>query len=254
MYGGRIPISRQKRILNYVTCYIYIKGITSQILPNGSPLLDEKLRLCGKRTYVWTCFNCNYQMTITLFCGIRVCRNPGCIAARERKTVEKYYEYVAGMMSPWFMTVTLRGHHELSFGPKSRLDKAFNSLVRYYKAQKDPSGRPIWRGYIKALELEPKEDGFFYHLHIIYDGVKLSKSVLSKKWAEYTKDSMVVDVRPISSRDEAVAYVVKYCTKSVNLPISFMEYRRIRKMRFLSSHGCKRVFKRERTACPSCGV
>lgn len=249
----------QKKYHNYVTCYTYKLGITPRRGVPSKPLkipktIAERLRECGtikKRAY---CENGCHEKEIVLYCGIRICRNPGCVADRDRRTIFKYYSYVAGMSNPWFITLSYANHHPLSFGPKNQLDKAFSSLVAYYRAQKAPGGASLLAGYIKVLELVPKEDSFYWHLHVIMDlRDGLTKSKLSELWQKFTKTSMVVDCQRIYDRSMAVAYVTKYCTKAINLPLSHEQYLKIRKMRFLSSHGCVAKFKTIPLSCPLCG-
>jgi len=183
-------------------------------------------------------------------CGNRICQKDACVRSRISRTKRKYVEKVKQMKTPRFMTLTYAGHHELSFSVKNEIDGCWKTLSQYLRRK-----NAIFR-YVKALELVQKEDGYYYHLHLIYDGKYIPFKKLQEKWLEYTKTTHRVSIERVKSRFKAVNYVTKYICKGSQIGLKINDFIKIRKMQFFSSYGKFdpiTIDKLEILLCPICG-
>jgi hypothetical protein len=116
-----------------------------------------------------------------------------------------------------FVTLTLK---------HSRIPLA-DQIRRLYASFKKLRTKPLWKrtteGGCLILEVKwelPDADslrgGWHVHLHAIVEGNWIAQRELSAAWLEATGDSTIVDIRPVSSAQNAAHYLTKYVTKSVD--------------------------------------
>jgi hypothetical protein len=119
---------------------------------------------------------------------------------------------VGGMANPQFVTLTVKNGPDLA-ERVAHLWRAFGKLRR----------RQQWRariaGGVALLEVTCSErTGWHPHLHLVVDaragvGVGELQQVLVGLWRALTRDSQVLDVRPLTAVREAA----KYCAKLVDI-------------------------------------
>lgn len=238
---------------------------------------DESLLACGKRKVVLRCKNtdcweheAHYYITPHT-CGIRICKEPKCLAKRVFRATRKYEDKVNQMKTPRFLTLTIRGwQDEVSRKHLDLLHACWKVFSQYYRRK-----RKIW-AYIKAIEIADTEYfvgpflesayGYFYHMHVIYDGQYIPFDSMQEKWKEITKahvgeESHRVEISKPKARFKIHSYIAKYIGKGSDLEISTESYIGIRKCQFFASW-CDReilIFLKvqhevcPKIMCPACG-
>lgn len=187
-------------------------------------------------------------------CHNRICKKPACVKSRYVRTTKNYLPKVEQMKRPRFMTLTIKEVMDLDFKSKERVDYAFKLLIQYLKR-----GRFV-RRYVKALEVEKRDSGWFFHLHIIFEGRYIHKPKLSRKWEQFTGGSYIVDISEIRDRIKVGSYVTKYISKGSILNLSVDQFMLIRKMQFFATGGKfiknfkKETYRFEKIYCGICGL
>lgn len=177
---------------------------------------------------------------------------------------KKYDPKLNTFKDPRFLTLTLRGFHPLDRRVHERLNYAWKRMSLILRKN------GYVKGYIKVTELVARPnmlvDGkeiprYYWHLHIIYDGVYIPAEILRSFWKQYTKDSNWVHVSRVRKNFSASAYIRKYITKLVYDNMDLTEYIKVYKMKLISSYGCvdelETLIEIEVTSiklkCPICG-
>lgn len=66
------------------------------------------------------------------------------------------------------------------------------------------------------VKRRPDSHTWHPHIHMLVEGVYVSKQTLSAAWLEITGDSMVVDIKWVRDPDRAAYYAAKYAGKGVH--------------------------------------
>jgi hypothetical protein len=157
------------------------------------------------------------------------------------------------MKHPRFITLTYAGHHSLSSQAKNDLRSCLHLLLQHLRRKNKINS------YVCALEVKRNPDGYYLHLHLIYDGQFIPFGLLQSLWKKYTKTSHRVHITAVRDRIRAISYLTDYvCKGSVLSDLSVWDYLPIMRMRFFSSWCracCKPVIIRELWEgfyCPIC--
>jgi len=173
-----------------------------------------KVRACG-RLPVYRCDvgggGCGAEHARRVFrCGDRLC--PWCAMYRGYRLAERLAPLVLGMANPQLLTLTVKNGPDLA-ERVAHLWRAFGRLRR----------RRPWRvriaGGVALLEVTcSARTGWHPHLHLVVDagagvGAGELQRVLVGLWRAITRDSQVLDARPLTDVREAA----KYCAKLADI-------------------------------------
>lgn len=107
------------------------------------------------------------------------------------------------------LTLTVRHTDEPLANLIDKLTQSFKELRRL----------KLWSRNVHAgiafLEVK-RSNGWHPHLHILMISKFIPHSDLRKAWMHITKDSEIVDIRPVKDTDTAVSYVAKYASKPLD--------------------------------------
>lgn len=211
--------------------------------------IQERIHNCGKgipfRCNNPLCFeqrNEEYRRVIRQYCGIRICQNKECIEKRKQKIQKSYQAKLNSFKDPRFLTLTLKGYHPMKKEVLSRLNYAWKRLSVLLRK----SG--FIRSYIKVAEFTQHEwvdvhgeyhFTYFWHLHVLYDGVYIAAELLRTAWKQYTKDSTWIHITRVKKNFSASAYLTKYLNKLATDDLDIDEYMSVYKMKLISSWNCK---------------
>jgi hypothetical protein len=165
--------------------------------------------------YVHRCFilkctgpGCPTRRTVKARCGRRTC--PECRARDYCRLRRKYGPALNAFKQPRLLTLTLRNTPNLTRETVKRLRNGMRQLwVRL---------GPRVRGGFYAIEPINTGRGWHVHVHVVVDSVYLPQAELVRLWQEITGDSFIVDIRTAFSPQGALKYVLKYLTKSPDVP------------------------------------
>jgi hypothetical protein len=108
-----------------------------------------------------------------------------------------------------FLTLTL----------KHRDEKLGNTVDRLLRCFKELRRTKLWvmnvKGGIGFIEAKVT-NGWHVHLHVLITGRYLPYQELRKTWLKITKDSFVIDIRPVKGKKEVIGYVCKYVSKPLD--------------------------------------
>lgn len=110
-----------------------------------------------------------------------------------------------------FLTLTLRS----TTAPLvDQIDRLYSCFGRFRHRKKILGSI---RGGIAFLELTiNRTTGLWHpHLHVLFEGSYLDKTLASITWKDVTGDSFIVDIRQIRSARHAAGYVAKYASKGL---------------------------------------
>lgn len=142
------------------------------------------------------------------YCHDRFCRP--CSTAKAHQVREALSTRL-GKSDLRFVTLTLRHTDQPLKDQIRRLNSSFRKL----------RSLEFWRkgvtGGVSFLELKRSKQGTHWHphLHLIIDSKYLPQKELSRLWLKCTGDSYIVDIREVTSTEEATKYVTKYVTKPI---------------------------------------
>jgi hypothetical protein len=134
-----------------------------------------------------------------------------CGAERSRVIAANVLERL-GKAPARFLTLTLAARDEPLADTVTRLYKCFARLRT----------RKLWKqsvtGGVAFLEVKRSRDArhWHVHLHALVQGRYLHNHALSATWRKITGDSYVVDIRLVTSHDNATRYVAKYASKPLD--------------------------------------
>jgi len=184
--------------------------------------IQERMHKCKTKTVVLGHVHgeCEYEKKIPVACHVRICSK--CEDQRRISVFRKYYEGILQMKHPKMLTVTYYGHHPLSARVKWELEGYMRSFIKRIirKIMKMPGKYEV--RYLRVIEFVPKDDGYYYHYHLIIDMPYISQKWLSEAWLGVTGESKVIDIRSLERTDKrgkrrVLNYVLKYVTKPMKI-------------------------------------
>jgi hypothetical protein len=251
-YIGALPPDQAAHIKN-----IPVKEIISSFSAGDfSKLVDlaDQLRTCG----AYLLFRDYFTLGMIRLAGACFCKKhlicPLCAIRRGAKFLKSYLHKLESiqennsLLKPYLITFTVKNGHSLherfntlSFSMKKYLQQRRNHLKNkgpYVEACK--ASAAVWSYEFK----KGKNSGLWHpHIHAIWlCEIPPDQEQLSKDWLNVTKDSFIVDVRPINTQDDAVGgflEVFKYAVKFAELPLAdnWEGYRVLNGRRLISSFG-----------------
>ncbi|MGP1681407.1 MAG: protein rep [Giesbergeria sp.] len=141
-------------------------------------------------------------------CKHRLC--PMCGEARSKRLMADAQALVMRMDAPKFVTLTPRSTDDEL---KVRVKHLRDSFARLRRSK-------MWRMKfgkgISVVEVthNKKTDQWHPHIHCIVDGTYCDQAKLSEAWKQATGDSMIVHIRAVPVRSDAIRYVSKYASKT----------------------------------------
>lgn len=130
-------------------------------------------------------------------------------------------------LQPYLLTLTVKNGPDLQ-ERQAHLAKSLRKLLDHRRNFNANVPRAPWtelcraEGAVYTLELTNKGNGWHPHCHmIILAASKPSQSAISEEWHRITRDSMIVDCRPITGDPaEGFMEVFKYAVKFSDLTLS----------------------------------
>lgn len=167
-------------------------------------------RTCGSDAYVLQSLeNPNIYRIAGSSCHDRFCLP--CARERSNAIALNVLERVKGKTLR-FLTLTVKSTDETLENRLDHLYLSFQALRR----------RAFWRqkvtGGVAFLELTWNEtkQRWHPHFHILIEGAYLPWRKLKAIWWDITKDSHIIDIRPVRDTQTAARYVTKYCGRPFN--------------------------------------
>ena len=144
-------------------------------------------------------------------CRLRWC--PMCSQARYNTIRHAVSNWLKGIRSPKFFTVTMRNCNTPLHEQIDRLYKAFKDLRRH-KGLKSRIRGGVWFFQVKR----GKNSGQWHpHLHILLDSDYIPKRELSLEWFMATGNSFIIDIRKVEDPEKVSDYVSRYCARPARL-------------------------------------
>lgn len=202
---------------------LYVQYVSDRVV--------SRLKSCYSAHY----FSCPehpfYGVVSRFACKCRVCKN--CRKFRQRILYRKYYPRLFRFRHARFMTLTYRDHSlHLERSIVDQINRSFKVLMKRMRRH----GYIVNR-YLKVLEVKNNDAGWFYHVHVIYEGSMIDHSDLMEFWHHATNfTSFVVDITPVINIQRASSYITKYLKKSVELDVTPEEYASLYGVQFYSSY------------------
>lgn len=208
------------------------------------------------------------RLKVRRYCQIRICKHPRCRRKREDKLKAQFEAKLNSFRDPRFLTLTLKDYHSLTRVPLERLNYAWKRLSRLIRKA------GYLKSYIKVIELNQHEyiDSnmeyhmvYFWHIHVVYDGIYIAADVLRAAWKQYTTDSNWIQIERVKRNFSAAAYLRKYLQKMSYDDIDIDEYYKVYKMKLVSSYNCGQEVETlleysilclniKTSKCPHCGT
>lgn len=214
-----------------------ISHIETEFQKSGSPHLQavrDGLIECGNYLHFrhypsrsqTRLFNANFCKK-HLFC-------PLCAIRRASKSLSSYLERYKAIraqnpnLTPYMVTLTVKNGDDL-IERYNHLTKSLSTLVKNRRrALTSKNSRHTTefkkiQAAVGSFEFTNKGNGWHPHVHIIAmlnDGETIDQAKLSQEWLKVTKDSFIVDVRPIGDKDDPIkgfVEVFKYALKFSDL-------------------------------------
>ena len=140
-------------------------------------------------------------------CHLRWC--PLCAEARAGFLAGSVRAWYKSARSPKLLTLTLR-HTDTPL--PHQIDLLYNSFrkLRRSKYIRDRVRGGIWFFQIKWSK---KTDAWHPHIHALIDSYFIPQQQIRQRWAKYTHDSDVVDIRACWSPESAANHVGRYATR-----------------------------------------
>lgn len=218
-----------------------------------------RLELCGN----YLVFHHYYTEGLIRLAGLRSCKQhllcPLCAIRRGAKALKAYLDKYKTLkaadvlLTPYLVTFTVKNGEDL-LRTFQHLQGAYKKLLNRRRHWFKGTRGARWteavkaRGAVWSYEVTNKGKGWHPHLHAIWLSHEApDKQALRAEWEAITKDSFMVDVRPIDRADPAEGFceVFKYFTKFSELsPEHNVEvYETFKGKRLLDSFGCFRGVK-----------
>jgi len=223
--------------------------------------LEGDLCGCGN----WMLFRHYYKIDLVRLANIKTCKKPLmcqlCAIRRASKSLQAYlnrFEVIVAEkpdLKPYFLTLTVTNGDDL----KERFEHLKSSFNKYNLRRRKflSTGTRFCElnkihGAVYSYEFTNKDNGWHPHLHILclcnpndlpdfpIDGTGRQKSLskLSLEWGQITKDSFIVDFRPISGIKgfiEVFKYALKFSDLSPEL--NYHAYRVLKGKRLTGAFG-----------------
>jgi len=165
------------------------------------------------RTRAWFARNNSTGLVRVLSntCKLRWC--PVCAKSLTYFITNQSVSWLDRVKSPKFITFTLRHSH-------SPLRDQIEALYRFFRHMRTHS---LWKRKVKGgiwffqVKYNPDTDEYHPHLHCLLDSQFIPQHSLSMIWQSITKDSKIVDIRPVRNRASAARYVARYCASPGNI-------------------------------------
>jgi hypothetical protein len=169
--------------------------------------------LTNCRKFAWFSRNVetNKVSVISNSCRLRWC--PICSRGRAGYIIHNLKPWIAGLVRPRFLTLTLKHSNAPLSDQISTIYKHFR-MLRKHKWFRSRVAGGVWFFQIK---LSSKADQWHPHIHCILHGKYLPHSELSKLWLRITGSSPVVDIRAVRDPEEAADYVARYSARPAQL-------------------------------------
>lgn len=173
---------------------------------------------------------------------------PLCAMRRGSKMLDSYLRRYQAVQSgsptlrPYFVTVTVKNGDDL--GERVRHLRA--GLASMFEARRNAlKGQRFVefarsRGGFHSIEVTHKGNGWHPHAHMIWLCEEApDPQALSREWRDWTGDSFIVDVRPVTDPVEGFLEVCKYALKFSDLSLddNFEAYKVLRCQRLVDCHG-----------------
>ncbi len=223
--------------------------------------LEGDLCGCGN----WMLFRHYYKIDLVRLANIKTCKKPLmcqlCAIRRASKSLQAYlnrFEVIVAEkpdLKPYFLTLTVTNGNDL----KERFEHLKSSFNKYNLRRRKFlfSGKGFCElnkvhGAVYSYEFTNKDNGWHPHLHILClcnpndlpdfpiggTGKQKSNSKLSLEWGKITKDSFIVDFRPIDGINgfiEVFKYALKFSDLSPEL--NYEAYRILKGKRLTGAFG-----------------
>jgi hypothetical protein len=139
-------------------------------------------------------------------CGNRWC--PLCIKTKRFAIVQSVTAWMAKVVQPKFMTLTLKHTGSPLSDQITALYKFFKELKRRPWFKKRVFGG-VWFFQVKVS----KADGMFHpHIHILFQGRFIDHEKICQIWKQITHGSDIVDIRAVKNPKKAAEYVARYAS------------------------------------------
>lgn len=175
----------------------------------ASPRSLQRFDLCGADP--WVAVDANDPQNLTILTNH--CHSRWCVpCSRERAN------RIIGNMLPKvkeapcrFLTLTMK-HSDTPLA--AQIDRIYSSFRLLRRS-------PNWNRYVTGgaavLEIKHgwKDDLWHVHLHCLIHGQYIPHRLLKADWWRITRDSNIVDIRPVPNAAAAAKYIVKYITKPI---------------------------------------
>lgn len=177
---------------------------------------------------------------------------PMCAIRRGSKMLQAYLERFEVLtaerptLRPYLVTVTVKNGDDLA----ERLRHLRSALKRMGQARRNArKGRIAFvefarsEGGFHSIEVTNKGKGWHPHAHMIWlCESEPNQATLADEWQTLTRDSHVVDVRPLHDPVDGFIEVCKYALKFSDLSLAdnWHAYEVMRRSRLIDSHGCMR--------------
>lgn len=173
--------------------------------------IADKISNCGRGAAVYKDED-GWVVIGTSRCKSRHC--PSCMEMRSKRTFARVKYVVDRIDEIRMLTLTKRASDK----PLKEQIKELRDAWQKLRRRKQLKNRI--KGGIVVIEIthNAKTGKWHPHLHILYDGLFIAHDIIKENWKAVTKDSEIVDIRRISSRMKAVAYVAKYVSKTNAMP------------------------------------
>jgi len=187
--------------------------------PGSHTRPGPKGEVCGG----WWAYQCrDCRKTVYYYKGCRdriTCSD--CRRKYMEKTFARFSPVVKSMVGTLrFITLTVKNGMDLK-ERRNHLRKSFRKL------RQRVAWKRVVKGGVYAEETTFGKGGWHSHVHIIASGKYFPQDELTKLWASCTGDSVIVDIRKITSTKEACKELMKYCLKDAGLPDERLEEARL---------------------------
>lgn len=201
-------------------------------VPGQDRILTD-LRTCGS----YLVFRDYFTVGMVRLAGACFCKNhlicPLCAIRRGAKLLKSYLGKLQVIqeenpgLRPYLVTLTVKNGPDL----EERFQHLHNSVKRYHQARRSAirakgpmveSAKAAGAVWSYEFKRGRNSGGWHPHLHAVWLCSEVpDQDKLSKEWESVTGDSFIVDVRPITTEDDAVGgflEVFKYAVKFSDLP------------------------------------
>ena len=226
--------TRQLEILKQVTSFVQHEPLAAKL--NNLSNLQHRIADCGN----YLVFNHYHTVDEVRLSQASFCKThllcPLCAIRRGAKQVKAYLDKLDVIrtqnpeLKPYMLTLTVKNGHDL----EERFEHLTKSVKKLLERRRDAikgkwsSELEKCRGGVFSYELTYSEHGWHPHVHMVvlqdendsidFDPYKPKESGLSKEWLTITRDSFIVDIRPITGDPvDGFIEVFKYALKFSDL-------------------------------------